>query len=582
LLWSALGLWVALVWRLRELPALGTDSLIYHLSLPAAWVQNGLLSPVDVPFHGSIPPHGPLSAELLLYVLMRLTGDDGLAWIVQPAFLAATLRFFFVSARLLGAGRTGATLLTAALALFPPFLSNMQVADNDLVMTCGAAAFIYGTLLTRLRPGRGLAWAGGGIGLMLAAKHVGVIYAPAALAVAAGAAAARWRGSAGRTRRAIAWGAIGGTAMVLLGSGFFLRTWVAHGNPFYPSEVRILGRTIFAGLFEASGLVTERWSLDQARDLFIDHSHLYAMKLPFGAVLVPAFFAAPLAWALRRLRRGDGIKLAVGTIFPAAGALSYLALRPIEHVHRYVFPVYYGMWIAAALAAALLARTRARGWLEPGLAVAVAGLLLLYGVASSAGIVGTAVLGAAIAALAGGMLGGRRVVRVGVTAVASALLVWVGSSAAREARQAARAAAYEQHYGSEGRAWAAVDREPARVVAYAGVSMIFPLFGPRLERRVVYVPISPEDRPRRASMEPDPTREPSPVIFLRMAQARRRAIDETFWLEGLRRERVELLLLSDKREFGGTAPERSVVARRPDRFERVFEEGGFTLYRVRP
>jgi hypothetical protein len=45
---------------------------------------------------------------------------------------------------------------------------------------------------------------------------------------------------------------------------------------------------------------------------------------------------------------------------------------------------------------------------------------------------------------------------------------------------------------------------------------------------------------------------------------------------------VELLLLSDKREFGGTAPERSVIARHPDRFERAFAEGGFTLYRVRP
>ena len=90
-----------LLWSMRHLPALGTDSLIYHLTIPATWLQEGFLSPVDLPFHDSAAEHSPLLSQVLNYLLMALTGDDGLAWLVQPAALLLTAWLFFTSARLM-------------------------------------------------------------------------------------------------------------------------------------------------------------------------------------------------------------------------------------------------------------------------------------------------------------------------------------------------------------------------------------------------------------------------------------------------------------------------------------------------
>jgi hypothetical protein len=42
---------------------------------------------------------------------------------------------------------------------------------------------------------------------------------------------------------------------------------------------------------------------------------------------------------------------------------------------------------------------------------------------------------------------------------------------------------------------------------------------------------------------------PSPVIFSRLAQARRATTDEAAWLKGLRRLHVDLLVLADHPPF---------------------------------
>ena len=40
---------VLLLAQLRDAPALGTDSLIYHLTIPALWLQDGFLTQADLP-----------------------------------------------------------------------------------------------------------------------------------------------------------------------------------------------------------------------------------------------------------------------------------------------------------------------------------------------------------------------------------------------------------------------------------------------------------------------------------------------------------------------------------------------------
>src|SRR5688572_19152434 len=104
----ALMVWGRTLWEMRHLPPLGTDSLVYHLTIPAKWLHEGFLAPLDLPFHDGAAEHAPVLTQAIFHGMMRLTGDDSLTALVQPAFLLVLAALFYASARLLGAGKPAA------------------------------------------------------------------------------------------------------------------------------------------------------------------------------------------------------------------------------------------------------------------------------------------------------------------------------------------------------------------------------------------------------------------------------------------------------------------------------------------
>src|SRR5258706_11321575 len=123
---SVISLCVALaaflfnVWAVRSMPSLSADSLIYHLTIPAYWTQEGFLHTVDLPFHDGAAEHSPLITETIIYILMKVTGNDDLAWLVQPAFFLLLVLLFHQTVRQLGVDVLTARFLAAFLLLFPP------------------------------------------------------------------------------------------------------------------------------------------------------------------------------------------------------------------------------------------------------------------------------------------------------------------------------------------------------------------------------------------------------------------------------------------------------------------------------
>src|SRR6185503_2168450 len=69
----ALGTYLFNLWINWPMPSQSTDSLIYHLTIPAYWTQRGFLQTVDLPFHDGAAEHSPLFTEVLVYGLMKLT-----------------------------------------------------------------------------------------------------------------------------------------------------------------------------------------------------------------------------------------------------------------------------------------------------------------------------------------------------------------------------------------------------------------------------------------------------------------------------------------------------------------------------
>src|SRR5678815_3284668 len=98
----ALATYLYKLWEECRLPALSADSLIYHLAIPAQWLQRGFLCEVDLPFHDGAAEHSPLFMETVIYGLMRLTGDDTLAFFIQPTCFLLIVALLHQSVRLLG------------------------------------------------------------------------------------------------------------------------------------------------------------------------------------------------------------------------------------------------------------------------------------------------------------------------------------------------------------------------------------------------------------------------------------------------------------------------------------------------
>ncbi len=592
-LFLALAFFVGLLWRPALRGPLGTDSLIYHLSIPALWLQEGFLSSIDLPFDHATVEHSPMLSQIVTFLLMSITGDGGLAWLVQPACLLLICRLFYLSARLIGLGRGKALTLCALLLLFPPFINSSLMVNNELVMTLGFALFAWGLLAARLVPARALVCAGGGIALMLATKVVGALYsAPALLALlAVFVGLLRAAGGAAERRKLCLAGTLALVLMVC-GCSFYFRNWALHGNPLYPAQVSIAGGTIFPGLYDASVLVDHGWAPRVFFRTLVHDDNAFAPKWRFTVLLWLGFAFSLVLLAARRGRSRRGRAAALPSVlFPILALLLYFAFVPFWHQHRLLFPVYYALWLALAGALAgfgrLWPRPRARSAVKWGLLLMVAvNLAVMAAKRPEFWLAGP--VAALLAFLGRPPRSSARLLR---WAPAALLLLTAVTAPAwypayRAARERRRIKVYAgiSSYEGEGRMWADLDRMAAKgrgrgralTVAYVGTPHIFPLFGPRLQNRVVYVPASADDRPQPVKLR----RGDSPRLML--ARARRARFDEAFWLRGIERADVDLLCLVNDPKVGGIADELAAIRRHPRRFKLLFrsESGRASVYRV--
>ena len=569
-------------------PPMGTDSLIYHLPIPALWMQHGFLAPVEVPLHDGLCEHSPLLFHCIAYCLMRLTGDDGLVVMIQPLCFFGMLWLFYRSARLVGASRHVSWVLTSAMVLFNPFVMNWRVCNNDLLLTLGAALLLHG-ILRLAQEGAGahpLYMAATGIAIMLATKHVGVVYAGVGLGLVAAAVVQRQRAPAGRARRLPTHVLFLAGMIASVGLVFHIRTMVLHGNPFYPNTVRFAGVELFPGLFDLSVFRDHGWTWSALRRVLLHEDNVFALRMPVSGILWLGVFV-PLAFLLARQRRLVRLpQLAVASLFPLASVVLYLALVPFWQHHRLLFPVYYSMWLGVACAAALLAQSRPGDGSETRV---IFGVLLLYVVQALLVPIWTApgfgyALGVGVAAAAfprvwpGQVRTARRAAAAAAGAVALASPLWYGHY--QRARARVRSRSHEQYYGPMGRAWNVVDDVSSGqlgvTVAYAGTALIYPLFGARLQNRVVYLGTSDADRP-------------GPVQFRRgeeqclsVVKARRARFDEGFWLRQVEHQQVQLIYLVTDDQRGGVEHELSCIARHPDRFRVLYGEEDVVLCEVLP
>lgn len=278
------------------------DELTYHLFFPTQWLADQRMSLIDTPFGDAAPAYAPAAGALWYAWLMApmagpIPGDPSLDSLVHGGIgtIAKIGQFPFLL--LLGAGltvlarRLGATSLAylpaALLPFMPLVLRQAASASVDLMM----AGFLIAALaLIREYQATGsrvdACAAGLSLGLACSVKFVALAYAPFVLIPAAFAWVERKRPSA-----AVAFL----IAAIAAGSPWYLRNLFLTGNPVFPADVSIFGRTIFPGAYTRQAMTESVFYVSDpgAIGAVAIGTVGFWFAIVCGAAIIAAFF---LAW----------------------------------------------------------------------------------------------------------------------------------------------------------------------------------------------------------------------------------------------------------------------------------------------
>ena len=339
---AALGAWVAwTVWLLRW-PALGYDSVTYHLPLVLSWVHSGHTGAAATVTPGLPVGNYPLTNEVILAWGMGISRSFVAASLLSPLSMLLLGVAGWAGLARLGVPRWAAGLAIATVTV-TPLTSHFQMngAYTDLPalawLVCCCTLCVGSAHRARLLP----------VAVLAAALSVGTktTTLPFAAITLAGAFAANRR----TLRRQLVPLALAAAIGIAVGGFWYLRNTVDHGWPFWPLTAAPWGDPVppAIGHLDTRFADRPRATLDA---LGTDYLRL------FGGALIA--LAGALAAALASRRR-DAIASAAAcllglllwTLAPVSGLTPRAPVAALSTL-RYLLPVV----AAAALALCLAAR----------------------------------------------------------------------------------------------------------------------------------------------------------------------------------------------------------------------------------
>jgi hypothetical protein len=589
--WVAPALIVGIVMVLRLYsPLIDHDPLTYQLYFPAQWLREGRLFIVPTPFGDPSQAYGPASASVYYLWLMAPLGTDMLAYI-------GALPFFLLA--LLAAGGLARELGCRSDRLWAPIIIivgfDLLYRQAFTALTDVAVAGLFAAaLLFFARAGRERSAGSVFIGLLSAGLLIGVKISglPLLLLLSPVVGWAAWRGGRGLWPGWLAGAAAGAAA----GLPWYVRNLALTGNPIFPLRLSLLGWEL-PGLYGREEML--RWVYHYAGW----GKWIEAVTKNFPGPVLAAEVAGIVILIFSFIR---GKKVAEREeLRPAPGLLIYFILLPllIDRLIWWGLPYQeYRFWapigpILAAVAAAGLAR---KLWVlaavfalvtvpssmlfDPAFladeAIPIWEPLALYAGVSIAVLVVFVGAWALLKRLAGRQFPLTLLPIAAGALIALATIVMLPGYAERRAKGL-------QLYEFGG-GWSALPCSPAgATVAYTGANVPYPLFGPRLQNRVLYVSpagdVMPRDHELWAALREKPVfRTPEPAL------ARLRLCPRA-WLAALGTAKVDWLfvmrapkmaLVNTEHDAQGWPTERQWAEAAPAIFSLYYQDDFTRLYRI--
>jgi hypothetical protein len=224
-----------------------SDGPIYHLYFAARWWKAGRLILVAAPFGENAATYFPANGDLWFTWLMATWGGDTLAKVGQAPFLILAGASAYGCARLLGVGRPAGTIAACWFVSSMPLLIYSFEPNVDTIFVAGYLLAAYFFLRFARADGGTPSLVLGALaaGEALATKPTGVVFVPPLLVLAIAVLLLRpapWKDRLGHA-------AIVAVVPLATGGYWFLRDAWLTGNPLYPLDVRVMGRTLWAGWY---------------------------------------------------------------------------------------------------------------------------------------------------------------------------------------------------------------------------------------------------------------------------------------------------------------------------------------------
>ena len=339
-----------------------SDGPIYHLYFAARWWKAGRLFLVASPFGESAATYFPANGDLWFAWLMATWGGDRLAKVGQAPFLVLASLAVYGCARRLGAGRSASVVATCCFASSTPLLIFSFEPNVDTIFVAGYLMAAYFFLRAADGAGDTGAYCLGALaaGEALGTKAVGVVFVPPVLALAA--VAILLQAAPARTK---IWRALVILVAPLVSGGFwYFRNALLTGNPLYPLEVRVLGRSLLHGWYLPEAMASSPY--------YLPFAHWRALGDILLSVLDPRLTpfwigALVVAWAIKSPTTGGARRtIAIFSIMAVLNVVLYWVCIPYRTQQRFMLQA---LGLAAIPLAITLDRSR---WLRRAAALALA------------------------------------------------------------------------------------------------------------------------------------------------------------------------------------------------------------------
>ncbi|MDD5356060.1 MAG: hypothetical protein PHY56_05960 [Candidatus Omnitrophica bacterium] len=324
------------------------DSLQYHLTFPATWIRNGNLNNPFVIFGGvfnSAYPrletsgisYFPINAELFFAWLMMPLRNAFLADIGEAPFYIIGIIAIYAILRRYSVNKKIALLSGFIWVLIPNIFKQLK-AGSQIDVICSVLLFlvIFTFLMLRKKLSiRNACLFGISVGLFVGTKILNIVWLAGLFPLIFYGLFTEIKVRKPGFRKVIIL-LSSTTAMIILFGGYmFIKNFIFTGNPLFPTQVTIFGKTIFKGLLDTvtcnklyyAGDRLDLWKITFAEGL----------GMQFLLIILPGILLPLALFTFLRKRERPFMEYLLTCITPLIMLAVYGALVN-SYVTRYLFP----------------------------------------------------------------------------------------------------------------------------------------------------------------------------------------------------------------------------------------------------